>query len=653
MPETEVQNKKTIDWCLDWIKRIKNQKLTLNLDREKTLKSYMGDAPYKEVEGRSKVVMTTLMDTINWVIPEILKIFCSGDEVILLKPRGTKQEIVDAVKDESEIINYQMRIRNNWFVLLSDVLNEACLMKIGIVKYCWESGEKTIEMPPYENLTESEYQAKLFEIEEKNKNNEFLKTEIAEIKENIVTKETSDEFGQIVPAVKTYDLIMQYKMLDEYPKLECVPAEDVGFPVDSRDMESIPFFYHRVAMRKYEVIKKYGEEIFSEIKELTGKDDIGSSHLENDSIKQARLSDLGGTEFIYSKEDDIYYLYECYYPDKDTGTPKVTVLCGDVIVEDKRNIYDKPIFRIFTPHKLPNRLIGLSFADLLSEMQKHLTMLVRQINDNIYFNTNGRLAFDENRVDEDELINNNIPGGNVPCRGSPADAILPLIPPQLQPIAFSMLEFVFKQVEYHSGISRAWQGVDPNAINPTFRGFAQQVRQAAQRIEMLARLFAEMLIAPLTTDVMDMNIKFSSGKTSFRLLNGFKPLSPDNLIGRYDVIVNVGIGTGNKDVTIMQMQQVIGLYLQLWGAGIPIISGQNFYEPLKELLKAMGYRNLDNFETDPKIIEVLQNFVMLVQNHIKQMAQTGLEMEKQGQNATMMIPPQELVQALQNIKMLI
>src|SRR3989304_4381804 len=133
MPETEVQNKKTIDWCLDWIKRIKNQKLTLNLNREKVLERYMGDVPFKVVEGRSKVVMTTLMDTINWVIPEILRIFCSGDEVILLKPRGTKQEIVDAVKDESEIINYQMRIRNNWFVLLSDVLNEACLMKIGIV----------------------------------------------------------------------------------------------------------------------------------------------------------------------------------------------------------------------------------------------------------------------------------------------------------------------------------------------------------------------------------------------------------------------------------------------------------------------------------------------------------------------------------------
>ena len=660
--------KEVIDYCLDWIKRIKKDEDTLITNREKAQKYYNGGIDIKDVRRRSKVVVTTMQDTINWVIPELLKIFASGDEVILLKPRG--EEDAEPIKKQSELINYQMRVRNNWFVLINDVLNEACISKLGVIKYYWHDKDKIIEMPPYQGLTEEEYRAKIIEIEQ-NKNDNF-ETEIVSVKENIIkeavttSKEeweknnyqggvvragiSGSEIGTLIPAVKTYDMTIRYKMNDAYPKLECVPAEDIGFPVDARDSDSLPFVYHQIKLRKYEIIRKYGKDKFNEIKESANDSNISGENLASDSIKQERLKDLGGNTFIHDKEEGIYYFYECYYPDEDDGTAKFTVLCGDVIVEDERNIYDKPTFEFFTPHKLPNRLIGLSFYDLLHKMQDHLSMLVRQINDNIAFNNNGRNAFDETRVDRDELENNNIPGGNVAVKGSVADAILPIVPPQLQPLAFSMLEFVFKQVEYHSGISRAWQGVDPNVINPTFRGFAQQVRQAAQRIEMMARLFAEMTIAPLTTDVMDMNIKFLKKKTAFRVLEEYKEISPDNLIGRYDVLVNVGIGTGNKDITIMQMQQAIGLDLQLMKAGVSIVTAQNIYEKLKELYKAMGYRNVDAYVTDPKIGDVMKNLIMMFDQHLKGMAQKGIEMENAGMNAEMMIPDQNLIMAIQQAK---
>lgn len=651
------KDKETIDYCLNAIERIKKDENTLISNRLKANKYYNGGIDYKDVAGRSKVVITTMQDTINWVIPELLKIFASGDEVILLKPRGGEDD--EAIKKQSELINYQMRVRNNWFILINDVLNEACISKLGVIKYYWHDKDKIIEMPPYQGLSEIEYKAKLSEIEQQNKN---YKTEIVRVEETIVSPESLDEITGIVsPAVKTYDLTIRHIMPNAYPKLECVPSEDVGFDIDTRDADSIPFLYHEIKLRKYEIIEKYGEEVFKKIEnsidERAGGKSILSSvgnaisgMLSSDSIKQEKLKDLGGNSFMFDKEDDVYYFYECYYKDKDDGTPKFTVICGDVLAVDERNIYDKATFEFFTPHKLPNRLIGLSFYDLLHQMQDHLSMLVRQINDNIAFNNNGRSLFDGTRVDRDELENNNYPGANVECKGSVHDAVTPLVPPPLQPLAFSMLEFVFKQVEYHSGISRAWQGVDPNVINPTFRGFAQQVRQAAQRIEMMARLFAEMTIAPLTMDVMDMNIKFLKNKTAIRVLNEYKEISPDNLIGRYDVIVNVGIGTGNKDVTIMQMQQAIGLDLQLMKAGVSIVTAQNIYEKLKELYKAMGYRNVDAYVTDPKIGDVMKNLIMMFDQHLKQMAMKGIEMENQGMNAQMMIPDQNLIMAIQQAK---
>lgn len=653
------KDKEIIDYCLGAIERIKKDEDTLISNRLKANKYYNGGIDYKDVVGRSKVVVTTMQDTINWVIPELLKIFASGDEVILLKAR--REKFVEAVKKLNEKINYYMRVRNNWFILINDVLNEACISKLGLIKYYWHDKDKIIEMPPYQGLSEIEYKAKSSEIEQQQ--NENYKTEIVDVRETIVSPESSDEITGIVsPAVKTYDLTIRHIMPNVYPKLECVPSEDVGFDIDARDADSIPFFYHTIRLRKYEIIEKYGEEVFEKIEnsmDERGKDNKGilssvgnaiSGMLSSDSIKQEKLKDLGGNSFMFDKEDGIYYFYECYYKDKDDGTPKFIVICGDVLAIDERNIYDKATFEFFTPHKLPNRLIGLSFYDLLHQMQDHLSMLVRQINDNIAFNNNGRSLFDGTRVDRDELENNNYPGANVECKGTTEGVVKPLVPPPLQPLAFSMLEFVFKQVEYHSGISRAWQGVDPNVINPTFRGFAQQVRQAAQRIEMMARLFAEMTIAPLTKDVIDMDIKFGKKNNSNRLLGDSIEISPDNLIGEYDIIVNVGIGTGNKDVTIMQMQQAIGLDLQLMKAGVSIVTAQNIYEKLKELYKAMGYRNVDAYVTDPKIGDVMKNLIMMFDQHLKQMAMKGIEMENQGMNAQMMIPDQNLIMAIQQAK---
>lgn len=641
-------NNRVINYCLDWIKKIKADEFALTTNREKALKYYHGGIDIKDVPGRSKVVITTMQDTINWIIPELLKIFASGDEVTFLKPRG--EEDVEAIKKQNELINYQMRVKNKWFIFISDILNEACSMKLGVAKYYWHDKDKIIEMPPYEGLSEEEYHAKLIEIEQK-KIAENLRIEIVDKTENIISSESMDlTTGMLTPAVKTYDLTVRYVMSDSYPKVECVPSEDVGIPVDSRDSESIPFCYHIIKMRKYEIIEKYGKKIFEKIKEKGNTTDTIGGNTNSDIIKQERLKDLGGSAFLYDKKNDTYYLYECYYPDEEDGTPKFTVICGDIVIEDKRNIYDKATFEFFTPQKLSNRLIGLSFYDLLKQQQDHLSMLVRQINDNIAFNNNGKNVFDGTRVDRDELENNNYPGANIEAKGSTMDAVVPLVPPQLQPMAFSMLEFVFKQVEYHSGISRAWQGVDPNAINPTFRGFAQQVKQSAQRIEMMARLFAEMTIAPLMVDVMNMNIKFLKKKTAIRVLNEYKEISPDNLIGNYDVIVNVGIGTGNKDITIMQMQQAIGLDLQLMRAGISVVTSQNVYEKLKELYKAMGYRNIDAYITDPKTGEAIKNLIMMFDQHLKQMAQKGIEMENNGINAEMMIPDQNLIMAIQQAK---
>jgi hypothetical protein len=121
----------------------------------------------------------------------------------------------------------------------------------------------------------------------------------------------------------------------------------------------------------------------------------------------------------------------------------------------------------------------------------------------------------------------------------------------------------------------------------------------------MARLIAEMGVSPLVSDLVDLNIRFLKKKTAIRYLNKWVEINPDNIIGKYDCLVNVGLGTGNKDRTIVYMQQLLGLYAQVAKSGVPTVTPTNVYNAMKELIKAMGFRNVDDFVTDPKFIQAV------------------------------------------------
>src|SRR5262249_30175699 len=54
----------------------------LSEQRRKALRYYLGEPFGNEVEGRSKIVSTDVADTVEWILPSLLKIFTAGDDVV-------------------------------------------------------------------------------------------------------------------------------------------------------------------------------------------------------------------------------------------------------------------------------------------------------------------------------------------------------------------------------------------------------------------------------------------------------------------------------------------------------------------------------------------------------------------------------------------
>jgi hypothetical protein len=78
---------------------------------------------------------------------------------------------------------------------------------------------------------------------------------------------------------------------------------------------------------------------------------------------------------------------------------------------------------------------------------------------------------------------------------------------------------------------------------------------------------------------------------------------------------------------VQQMQQLLALYGQVASTGI--VTPQNFYYAMKELIKAMGFKNTDDFVTQPQFMQAIMGLIqMLMQSGIaQQVPQIGQAMQ--------------------------
>ena len=125
----------------------------LSEDRSLAMDYYMGDMS-KDMAAqpdRSKAVSTDVLDTIEGLMPVLMEIFCSGDEVVLFNPVGPEDE--EAAQQETDYVNHEFMEKSAGFITLYSMIKDALLQKVGIVKSWWEKKEFEDE-EYYEGITD-------------------------------------------------------------------------------------------------------------------------------------------------------------------------------------------------------------------------------------------------------------------------------------------------------------------------------------------------------------------------------------------------------------------------------------------------------------------------------------------------------------------
>ncbi len=183
----------------------------------------------------------------------------------------------------------------------------------------------------------------------------------------------------------------------------------------------------------------------------------------------------------------------------------------------------------------------------------------------------------------------------------------------------------------------------------TATGISAILGQSSQRLELIARMFAETGIYELFRFMVSLNQKFIDQDTVIRLTNKELKISPDDLNGNFDLVVNAGISIATKESTIMATQTLLTALMQANAGGYMVSTPENIYNLFKKWIESIGFKNYGDYITDPA---VTQQRTML-EMQLKQQVLASLPPEAmQAYMLTGQLPPEYLMQLPPQLQLL-
>jgi len=557
--------------------------------RKKSLEYYLGMPLGNEQEGRSQVVSNDVMDTVESLMPSLMKIFTSGDNVFQCEGVGPEDE--EMARQASDYINHVLLKENNGFTALYCAFKDALIQKNGILKVYWDSANKT-EREEYTRLTDDEF-------------NDLVSDSQVEVKNHSEYEESiTDDRGQEIDKVTLHDVVIHRTSLYGGVKIEPVPPEEFLIERRCKDLHSANFVCHRTNKTKTELVEMgFDPDVVEGLP--TGDPDF---YTEDKFVRHQNVDFSHGDNTGDTSTEDVL-IHECYVK-MDLDDDGKAELVKIIVAGDGKHLLDiEEIdtipFISMTPVIMPHRFHGRSIAELVEDIQLIKSTVMRQMLDNMYLTNNNRVAIQDGQVAMDDLLTNR-PGGIVRTKQPPQNVMMPI---QAQPIteqASGMLAYLDAVKETRTGVSRTSQGLNSDSLNnKTATGMNQVLTQSQMRMELIARIFAETGVKDLALKIFELVCKYQNKEKIVRIRGKYIPMRPYEWKDRVNVTVHVGLGSGSKEQQLIMVNailerqmQAINLQQNVYG---PMVNLRNIYNSLKKLVENAGLNNVEPFFMDPDV----------------------------------------------------
>jgi hypothetical protein len=549
--------------------------------RRKALEYYNREPYGNEVEGRSSIVTGEVAEVVDGALPQLLRIFTSSDEMVRFEPKNAGDE--EKAKQATEYINWVLNHDNQGTILFHNWFKDALLQKNGIVKVYWDD-QTDVTKEKYEGLNEEELTMLLADPEVE---------VVSQDMEEIMPASIDPMSGMMIDAVFSYSVKLKRTKKTGKVIVENVPPEEFLISKKARTIADAPFVAHRKLSTRSELVAMGFDKTL--VDALPSYSDLTYSEERIARYDRGEMPDE--TSSLDHTMQDVEVM-ECYIKvdfdgDGIAELRKVTYAGKDIL--DNEEVDFVPFCSI-CPIPMPHKFFGQSLADRATDLQLIKSTVTRQILDNMYMVNSPRMAAVEGQVNLDDLLTVT---ANGVIRVKNAGALNPVVVPPTAAQSFPLLQYLDQVQAKRTGINEMSQGLDANILqNTTATAVAMVQNAAAGKVEMIARIFAETGIKDLFEKMLQLLCKYQDKARIIRLRGRYIAIDPREWENGFDLSINVGLGTGDKQqqmamiAAVMQKQEQI---LQTQGYNNPLVTITQYRQTLGRFIEAAGFKDSQEF----------------------------------------------------------
>ena len=542
--------------------------------RKRATDDYMGRGWGDEEDGRSQVVSQDTRDTVQAILPSLMRIFTGAERAVEYIPRGP--EDVGAAEQATDYANYVFYQENPGFLTLHSWFKDALIRKVGIVKW-WHEEVERVETYTYTGVGDEPLAA-------------LVSTEGVEV----VGHEEVAVPGPAGPE-RAHDVTIRRRWLDKNVRVAAVPPEEFLIERNARSIDDARVVAHRSKVYATDLVAMGYDK---------GVVDDAISHTDELSYNQeARSRRIDRNEWSDDTDNDALapVLYTEAYMRLDmerTGIAELHKVC--CIGEEYEIVNIEPTddipFADLCPDPEPHTFWGLSVHDIVEDIQRIKSQIMRAVLDSLVQSVNPRTAVVVGQVNLEDVLNNEV--GAVIRQNAPG-MVQPFQVPFVGAPGFQALAYMDEVKEGRTGQNKSSLGLEADALQSTTRSAVQAQMQAAQqRIELIARIFAETGMKRLFRGILRLIVRHQDKRKMVRLRNEWVPIDPLVWDANMDVRVNVALGLGSNEDRVMRLQEIAGRQeqiLQTLGPQNEMVTLGQYNHTLRTMTELSGHKDVGNF----------------------------------------------------------
>lgn len=569
--------------------------------RNQAMRDYLRFPYGTEQEGRSNVVTSDVFDTIEGMLPDLVEVFVSSDKAVVFDPVQADDE--EGAKQATHACNHVFYKQNNGFLVLYTAAKDALMLRTGGVKWYWE----VRRTPNFETVIGDEMQIALHLITHPEA--EVIGQE--EVEHEYTPEENAERAAALMMGAELPEpprrIKVRLKTIKQRGQVRVVPLPAYELEVSSR--------HNSILLDDCSYVSHKSQKTLSDIHEM------GYTDVTVDDVRaaqnEARTQDAEFYDTIRGEDihrdamelDDsvvrgwLREEYVLYDRDGDGVSERLRVIRLGRKILDCEEFSHVPI-AAWTPYILTHKFDGISAADLVSDIQKLTTDILRNQNDNLALANNQETvvltdAQGNPKANLDDLLNRRV-GGVI--REYVQGAVRPYSERWQGIEAMPMVEMIGQIKERRTGFSPVVPGLDADALNKTATEVSKNSNERQKRMKLMARIMAEALVKPMFRGIFKTLTDYCMEKLAFRLNGTFVQYDPQEWRDGYDMTINVGIGSGDtlqQSQFLMQVASAQAAIAQSPYAPL-LLDPEKVYNVQARLIELAGFKNPEEFINNPQ-----------------------------------------------------